>query len=350
MSFCRHPDRNLNNKEPAEKKFKEISEAYEVLSDAKKRNIYDQVGEEGLKGGVPPPGAGGPGGMPNMGGFGGMPGMGGMGGFPGSSFHFSTNSAGGAPRGFGGGSGGFNPSSADDIFSQFFGSGFGGSAFGGSHGGPRHSFDQDMHMGGMDDDNFSMPGGFGRPQRSSTMPAENGKSHKKQEDVFIHKLQVSLEDLYKGTTKRLKLSQPEPHPPLILTNEIKAGYKGGTTITHKEKLISKGGKSQTVQIQIEEGKHHFFTRDGDNLRCDLDLTLDEALGGVNKSFPHLDGHQVTVKTHKGIQFGQVVVKAGEGMPNSKTGIKGDLFITLKFRIPPLTDSQIERIQNIIRTG
>lgn len=65
-----HPDRNINNKKESEEKFKEISEAYEVLIDKQKREIFDVYGEEGLKGGAPPPGQGGEG----MGGFGGMPG------------------------------------------------------------------------------------------------------------------------------------------------------------------------------------------------------------------------------------------------------------------------------------
>lgn len=54
-----HPDKNKSS--GAEEKFKEIAEAYEVLSDKKKRDIYDQVGEEGLKGGVPGGGSGGSG-------------------------------------------------------------------------------------------------------------------------------------------------------------------------------------------------------------------------------------------------------------------------------------------------
>lgn len=100
-----HPDKNTKNKEQATKKFEEIAQAYEVLSDDKKRRIYDQMGEEGLN--------------PNRGGGegGGGPGDGG------SNFHFRSGGGGGFPGGGfggGGGAGGFN---------------FGGFNFGGGGGG-----------------------------------------------------------------------------------------------------------------------------------------------------------------------------------------------------------------------
>lgn len=94
-----HPDRNKDDVESAKRKFQEISEAFEVLSDKQKREIYDQYGEEGLKGGGPPPGAGG---------------FSGFSGFPGGA---------GGTRSFR-----FSPSDPNDIFSQFF-SNMGGGGF-----------------------------------------------------------------------------------------------------------------------------------------------------------------------------------------------------------------------------
>eukprot|EP00050_Salpingoeca_kvevrii_P017845 m.68739 g.68739 ORF g.68739 m.68739 type:complete len:306 (+) comp7762_c0_seq3:130-1047(+) len=120
MAMKWHPDKNPDNKEQAEAKFKDISEAYEVLSDKQKRTIYDQYGEEGLKGGA--------------GGFGG--GGGGPGGMGGAQFHFSAHD----PR---------------DIFAQFFGGG-GGEAFGG--------------MGGMGGPFGGGMGGMGRRQPARSRP------------------------------------------------------------------------------------------------------------------------------------------------------------------------------------
>jgi DnaJ-class molecular chaperone len=92
-----HPDKNTEPGAP--EKFREIAEAYDVLSDAEKRRIYDQFGEEGLKGGV----GGMPGGMPNFGGAGGMPG--------GAGFHYRFTQ------------------DPNDIFAKFFGGGAAGNYF-----------------------------------------------------------------------------------------------------------------------------------------------------------------------------------------------------------------------------
>ena len=159
-----HPDRNKDDVDNAKRKFQDVSEAFEVLSDKQKREIYDQFGEEGLKGGgAPPPGAGG---------FGGFSGFGGGGGGAGArTFHFS-------------------PSDPNDIFSQFF-SGMGGGGF---------------SMGMDDDMPFGMGGrGGGRSRRRGGMggmPGMGGmggfgmgpQSPPAEPEVITRPLPVSLEE------------------------------------------------------------------------------------------------------------------------------------------------------------
>jgi len=135
----------------------------QVLSDPQKRAIYDQYGEEGLKGQVPPPEAGGPGG----------------------ATFFST---GDGPTTFR-----FNPRNADDIFAEFFGfsSPFGGMGGGGGMRGGSRSF------GGMFGDDIFSSFGEARP----TNPAP------RKAPPIENTLPCSLEELYKGTTKKMKISR-----------------------------------------------------------------------------------------------------------------------------------------------
>ncbi|XP_068667545.1 uncharacterized protein [Aristolochia californica] len=156
-----HPDKNPNNKKESEAKFKQISEAYDVLSDPQKRAVYDQFGEEGLKGQVPPPGS------TSAGPFGGIPNM------------FK-----------------FNPRSADDIFSEFFGfsTPFGRMGdMGGAHGSAR------FPRGVFGEDIFASFGGGGGAEASANAPRKGAPIERN--------LPCSLEDLYKGTTKKMKISR-----------------------------------------------------------------------------------------------------------------------------------------------
>ncbi|KAF9974627.1 hypothetical protein BGZ73_001926 [Actinomortierella ambigua] len=329
-----HPDKNSSD--DAKKKFQEVSEAYEVLSDKNKRAVFDQFGEAGLKGGAPPP-SGGPGGA---GGFpGGFPG-GFSGAFPGggggTTFSFST----GGP-GMGGGAGGFRPSDAEDIFRHFFasfsagadddmsGAGFGSrpgmrSKMGGMGGMPG--------MGGMG----GMPGMGGGARRQQSQTAAEDKP-----PTLTRKLPVSLDDLAKGVTKRLKVtrkvtdgsSRPTEK---ILTVDIKPGWKAGTKIRFpREGDEFPDGQIQDIEFVIEEKEHPLFKRQGDDLVYNLELTLAEALTGFSKTVNTVDGGVLPISSSSRIiEPGQEERFPGKGMPiTKKPGQRGELIVKYIIKFP-----------------
>ncbi|XP_022749547.1 dnaJ homolog subfamily B member 1-like isoform X2 [Durio zibethinus] len=286
-----HPDKNPNNKKEAEAKFKQISEAYEVLSDPQKRAIYDQYGEEGLKD-MPPPG----------------------------------NS-----RPFGNGTGGphgFNPRNAEDIFAEFFGS----SPFGFGSSGPGRSsrFQSD---GGM----F---GGFGSTDNIFRTSSE-GTVPRKPPPVES-KLPCSLEELYTGSTRKMKISRTvvnaagrQVQESEILTIDVKPGWKKGTKITFLDK-----GNEQPNQLPadlvfvIDEKPHGFYKRDGNDLVVNQRVSLAEALGGTTISLISLDGRNLSFPVTDIINPGYELVVAGEGMPIAKEpGNRGDLRIKFEVKFP-----------------
>ena len=214
-------DKNPDNKEASEKKFKEVSEAYDVLSDPQKRAVYDQFGEEGLKNGM-----------------GGGPGAG-FGGGPGGGFHYT-------------------PRAAEDIFAELF-RGFGSGGFGsfrsrGSGGAPSGMPFGSSHedfadfFGGMG--GGSMPGGM--PYGMGGMPGGmNGHTHgcggragrRKKDPPIERTLQCSLEELYRGSTRKMKIRRRRVdgagvgyrEEEEVLQIDVRPGWKGGTKITFQEK-------------------------------------------------------------------------------------------------------------------
>ncbi|KAI4525974.1 hypothetical protein EV122DRAFT_269643 [Schizophyllum commune] len=362
MALKWHPDRNKGSEE-ASQKFKEISEAFEVLSDSNKRAIYDQFGEEGLKGGGgPPPGAGGPGGFSGFSGF--------PGGGPGGAHTFTFTSGPG-----GSSSGGFNPTDPNRIFEQIFGGGFGGFSMGGMGGGmggfpgmggarsgrstPRRAQsmfadDDDEDMDGTFSGFSGMPGGMGgggrpRPsQQKSQAPTE-----------ITRPLKVSLNDLYSGAVKHLKIGRrllDGTTEDKVLEIQIHPGWKSGTKIRFpKAGNEQANGDAQDLVFVVEEKPHDKFKREGNDLIARVPIPLVDALtGSSNGRFvvEHLDGRKLQVPVPAGIvKPGQETTVPGEGMPIRKDGQvrrKGDLIIKWDVQFPDrLTPAQKEGLRKVL---
>ncbi|OAY82226.1 DnaJ subfamily B member 13 [Ananas comosus] len=309
-----HPDKNPTNKHDAEANFKQISDAYDVLSDPQKRAIYDQFGEEGLKGQAPPSASA-----------------------PAAGFRF-------------------NPRTAEEIFSEIFGSSSpfhagapGGSAAGGSRGGGG---------GGGGGGRFGRGGIFGEGIFSAFAgPGEGSGSAARKAPQIERTLVCSLEELYKGATKKMKISRDvlDAHgrPTTveeILVIDVKPGWKKGTKITFPEKgnemrnLIP----SDLVFI-IDERPHGVFKRDGNDLIVTQKVSLVEALTGCTVQVTTLDGRTLTIPIRSIISPNYEEIVQGEGMPITKEpSKKGNMRIRFQIKFPSrLTTDQKAGIQQLL---
>jgi molecular chaperone DnaJ len=358
-----HPDVNPGDK-AAEEKFKAMSEANDVLSDPKKRKIYDQVGyysdnidpataeAYARAGQAGSSGSGGGGGFPGA-----QPGAAGQGvPFDFGGFDFSDMFEGGrgGQRSTGGGAGGFR-----DIFSGMFG-GRGGAA---QREGPEPGSDLEYQVnvpfwtairGGVMKLNITRQDacanchGNGYTEAPGVCPQCHGKGTIEQTGGRM-KFNVPCPRC-SGTGKNISpcaachgegvVSRTEP-----LEVRIKAGTRDGQRIRvpGKGNAGARGGSAGDLYAIIRAGEHPVFRRDGDDIQITVPVTATEAALGAKIEVPTIDGRAL-LKVPPGTQSGQKLRLREKGVPSAtKEGARGDEIVEVKLTVPMPRDEKTKEL-------
>jgi len=330
-----HPDKNKDNPDAAER-FKECSQAYEILSDPEKRKTYDQFGLEFLlRGGAAPPPDAGPGANPFAGA--------GAGGMPESFASFFSNAAGGGggTRGF---SYGFNFTDPNDLFrTTFRDGGFGSDPFedllGATRGTPSSA--------------------SGRTRMRSSFGSESMRAARQptpEVTTVERPLQLSLEDLYNGVTKKMKIKRKmfdetgkRTTTDTVLEVPIKPGLNKGSKIRFKGVGDQEEGGQQDLVFIVEEKPHALYVREGDDLVHNVDLELKEALTGWKRTLTTIDGKSLNIDKAGPTQPGSSDSYPGLGMPISKkAGQRGNFIVRYNVKFPmTLTSAQKQQLREIL---
>jgi curved DNA-binding protein len=278
-----HPDMNPGNKE-AEARFKEVNEAYEVLSDPEKRKKYDQYGQYWKQAATTP--GGWPGGGTTNVDFGGVD-------FSeyGSFDEFINALLGRA---------GSSPGSGRNAKWNY-------SNYRTSSGGP-------AGFGGFED--FA---GYENRSAGTSLDTEVAIS-------------LTLGEAFRGTSKRVATGEVS----------IPAGVKTGSKIRIKGKgQVDPYTKQQgDLYLKLEVLPHAFFQFEGENLVCEVPITPDEAVLGASIEVPVPEG-TITVKVPAGIRSGQSLRLRGKGWPKPKKNERTDLLVKIAI-VPPKELTSIER--------
>jgi molecular chaperone DnaJ len=352
-----HPDVNPGDK-AAEERFKAMSEANDVLSDPKKRKLYDQLGyysdnidpaaaEAYARGG--PTGAGGFGGFPGV-----QPGASGQGvPFDFGGFDFSDMFEGARGQRSTGGGGGFR-----DIFSGMFG-GRGAGAQEGPEAGSDLEYQVNVPFwtairGGVMKLNITRQDvcgnchGNGYIEAPGVCPQCKGKGTIEQTGGRM-KFNVTCPRCH-GSGKNISpcpvchgegvVSRTEP-----LEVRIKAGTRDGQRIRIPGKGNSggHGGSAGDLYVIIRAGEHRVFRRDGDDIQITVPVTATEAALGAKIEVPTIDGRAL-LKVPPGTQSGQKLRLREKGVPSAtKEGARGDEIVEVKLTVPMPRDEKTKEL-------
>ena len=306
-----HPDRNSGDKE-AEEKFKEINEAYEVLSDQEKRNMYDQFGHAGVN-------------QQGGGGFGG-------GGFSGGGFEDIINEM------FGGGFGGGGRSSRNrpqkgknvqvNITISFKEAAFGTkkdiefyrteecstcNGTGAEPGTKKHTCDK---CGGSGEIRYKQRSLFGESISVTTCDKCNGSG-----EIYETPCHTC-----KGHGKVKKSKKIEVNIPAGIYHGAKMNLRG------EGNLGSKGGPRGDVYVVVSVMPHEIFKRDGDDVFCEIPITFTQATLGSEIVVPTLEG-KISITVAPGTQSGKQYRLKNKGFPVLNGYGKGNQYVRVQVEVP-----------------
>lgn len=340
-----HPDANPDNKAEAEAKFKEVNEAYEVLSDSQKRKMYDQFGTADPQG------------------FGGGQGPFGQGGY------YSYSSSG--FDGFG------DFGDLGDIFSSFFGGGFGSRSSSRRQNGPKKGADLNMNIEITFEEAFlgvekevvitrkeecgTCHGTGARPGTNPIKcPECNGTGQVRQvQNTILGQMQTTRTcnachgtgeiikepcDVCKG--KGTVRKQPK------IKVKIPAGIDDGQTVVLRGEGEpgQKGGPKGDLYITVRVRKHSIFTRKGNNVLCDIPITITQATLGAELEIPMVDGSVEKYKIPEATQTGTKYTIRNKGFKHVNSNMQGDFVFTVIVQTPKkLSKEQRDLLMQLAKT-